>query len=104
MGERYLVGGGMIDQQEITLTTNYVGYVDEEGRPCGLGCVYGGSEMYVGNFFEGVLEHYGRMLFGSGDVYQGELLGGSFWGRGVYYSSSKNATSVLVSDEAEQHV
>ena len=44
------------------------------------------------------------MLFGSGDVYQGELLAGSFWGRGVYYSAAKNTTSILVSDEAEQHL
>jgi hypothetical protein len=51
--------------------------------------------MYCGNFFEGVLEHYGRMLFDNGDVYHGEMLAGVFWGLGVYYSPSKNITNIL---------
>ena len=36
--------------------------MDEERKPCGLGCAYSEREMYFGNFFEGVLEHYGRMM------------------------------------------
>jgi len=57
------LGTQMLEQFEISLTTSYVGFVDEEKRPCGLGCAYSDHELYCGNFFEGVLEHYGRMLF-----------------------------------------
>ena len=63
-----------------------------------MGCLYGQRELYCGNFFEGVLEHYGRMLFESGDIYHGELMAGAFWGRGTYYSPAKNATSIIFSD------
>lgn len=60
--EKYL-HSELVEEIDITLTTSYLGFVDEERKPCGLGCVYGNKELYCGNFFEGVLEHYGRMLF-----------------------------------------
>jgi len=40
--------------------------VDEEKRPCGLGVICTEKEIYAGNFFEGTLEFYGRMLFENG--------------------------------------
>jgi hypothetical protein len=94
----------ILGQFEIGLTTSYIGFVDEEKRPCGLGCAYSDQEIYCGNFFEGVLEHYGRMMFENGDIYQGEMLAGSFWGTGMYYTPTANETSIIVSDEKEQRV
>lgn len=32
------------------------------------------------------------------------MLGGVFWGRGIYYSPSKNFTHILATDENEQSV
>ena len=80
----------MLEQFDISQQTKYIGFVDEEKKPCGLGCAFSEQEMYFGNFFEGVLEHYGRMMFENGDIYQGEISSGSFWGRGMYYSPHKN--------------
>lgn len=78
--------------------------MDEERRPSGLGVICTEREIYAGNFFEGALEHYGRMLFENGEVYHGEMLGGVFWGRGVYYSPARNLTHILSTDEHEQEV
>lgn len=52
-----------IEQIENSVTSSYIGFVDEERRPSGLGLIYTNKELYCGNFFEGTLEHYGRMLF-----------------------------------------
>jgi hypothetical protein len=81
-----------------------LGFIDEERRPCGLGVICTSKEVYAGNFFEGVLEHYGRMLFENGEIYHGEMLGGVFWGRGVYYSPARNQTHILFTDVQEQMV
>ena len=62
MGDSYLETDVM-EQFQISQSTSYIGFVDQDKRPCGLGCAYSNSEMYCGNFFEGVLEHYGRMVF-----------------------------------------
>lgn len=45
----------LINQFEIGLTTSYIGFVDEDKKPCGLGCAYSDQQIYCGNFFEGVL-------------------------------------------------
>ncbi len=37
-------------------------------------------------------------------MYHGEMMGGVFWGKGVYYSPTKNLTHILSTDEQEQHV
>lgn len=44
------------------------------------------------------------MLFGNGEIYHGEMIGGVFWANGLYYSPSKNSTTLLVTDEYEQHI
>ena len=44
------------------------------------------------------------MVFENGDVYQGELMGGAFWGKGVYYSPNCNETFIFSTDEKEQRV
>ena len=88
--EEYFLQLSVMEQFSINAETNYIGFVDEQKKPCGLGCAFSEKQMYFGNFFEGVLEHYGRMMFENGDIYQGQLSGGSFWGRGVYYSPFKN--------------
>ena len=89
---------------EVSEKTNYIGLVDPENRPSGLGCVYSEKETYYGNYSEGSLEVYGRMMFENGDIYHGELIGGVFFGVGIYYSPMKNTTSVMFSDEQEQVV
>ena len=45
------------------VSSTFIGFVDEERKPWGLGLIYTNKELYCGNFFEGVLEHYGRMIF-----------------------------------------
>lgn len=36
-----------------------------------MGAIYTNVEIYYGNFFEGALEHYGRILFSNGEIYHG---------------------------------
>lgn len=35
-------------------------------KPSGLGAIYTDKEVYCGNYFEGALEHFGRMVFNNG--------------------------------------
>lgn len=44
------------------------------------------------------------MIFENGEIYQGELLAGSFWGKGMYYSPINNETSILHTDQNQQSV
>ena len=55
-----------IQQFQINETTNFIGYIDEEMKPSGLGAIYTDKEVYCGNYFEGALEHFGRMVFNNG--------------------------------------
>jgi len=63
-----------------------------------MGVIYSKEEIYTGNFYEGSLEHYGRIIFPNGAIYHGELSNGNFCGQGVYYSPSQNLTTILAGD------
>lgn len=55
-----------IKQMKICCNTTYVGYTDEKGVPSGLGCLFSTDEMFIGNFHEGCLHNFGRIIFRNG--------------------------------------
>ncbi len=69
-----------------------------------MGAIYGKNEFYLGHFRDGSLECYGRMIFENGEIYQGELLNGVFYGQGVYYNPSKNLSTIMSTNRDEQKV
>lgn len=77
--------------------------MDEYNRPCGLGVIYSSTESFFGNYFEGSLESYGRMVFSNGEIYHGELSAGVIHGQGVYYTPGTNVSAVTQTDDGGEH-
>jgi len=38
------------------------------------------------------------MVFGNGEIYHGEMIGGAFWKDGIYYTPGTNLTTILYTD------
>jgi hypothetical protein len=73
----------------------YVGYLDEELLPFGLGATFSFSECFMGIFEKGFLTEFGRMIFWNGDIYHGQICEGNFINSGIYYNCRKNNTIVI---------
>lgn len=72
------MGFKTIKEAEINQNTKFIGFLNEEGLPDGLGCMFSKEEMFFGMFVEGLLHHFGRMIFRNGELYQGFVHEGSF--------------------------
>ncbi|KAL4481179.1 hypothetical protein ABPG73_016192 [Tetrahymena malaccensis] len=68
---------------------DYIGFVEENNIPEGLGLVKCDKGFIYGQFCNGILEGYGRMVLDNGDIYDGFYRKGQLNGQGYYFNFEK---------------
>ncbi|EAR97260.2 MORN domain protein (macronuclear) [Tetrahymena thermophila SB210] len=68
---------------------DYIGFIEENNIPEGLGLVKCEKGFIYGQFCNGILEGYGRMVLDNGDIYDGYYRKGQLNGQGYYFNFEK---------------